>query len=505
MNRLLLIVFVLLALTIAPSLAQHAIDQTTFLPGSASAPSVAVSLEYYTAIAYLTEIDGEIRAGVQLVPTNPATDDLWPDPVVFGPSSMPPRICWSRAGFTLAYADGGNVHLFQADHNGNWNLDEPAIFTPGGEIVGLDLWGVPTDAAGHAVFLSIDDDIDPSYNVDFRVHFASYSSYSGWSGLGMRVEDLTLRPSSQVSWEYGPAGPWPAIYYLDGNMAEPGLYRISQGDTGWTPPFFIPGDGASGPTSFGSEIDVARHQSVGIVGLGPQPTCPCGTVHFVARDVYSSWQPEENITVNHGHFDWPYTPSIDADWNDVMHLFWYQRTSSEYLEPLRDALEYWTYDDGQWTDRGGFLDHLDRGLGWRVDLGVAPDGTASVLAWSKTDTIDGEPQLEQIFMARSTAVTAAPGEIVPVPVIELAAWPNPFNPRVNLAVTVPRDGVVRVEVYDARGRRVRRVHDGLLTAGRHEFAWDGTLINGLSAPSGVYFAQVVAGGGKVVRKVVLAE
>ena len=504
MNRPLLLALALLALTISPTLAQHAIDQTTFLPSSAYAPSVAVSAEYYTAIAYLTEIDGQPQAAVQLVPTNPATDDIWPDPVVFGPSAIPPRVCWSRDGFTLVYAAGGNVHAHHADHNGNWDLDEPAVFTPGGEVVGLDLWGVPSDAAGHAVFLSIDDDIDPSYDADCRVHFASRSSYSGWSDLELRIDGLLVQPSSQVSWHTGPAGPWPAIYYLAGPFGAPELFRINREETGWTPPSHIPGDGASGPTSLTTEFDVVRTVNEGIVGLGPQPTCPCGSIHFLWRDDYH-WQPEEDITVNHDHYDWPFSPRIDADWNDVMHVFWYQLASAPNLEPHRDSLEYWTFEDGQWTDRGGFLDHLERGLGWRVDVGVSPDGTASVMAWSKTDTIAGEPQLEQVFMARSTEAMAAPSAAVPAPVVELAVWPNPFNPRLNLAVTVLRDGMVRVEVFDARGRRVQRVYDGLLTAGRHELVWDGTLTSGRAAPSGVYFAQVVAGGGKVVRKVVLAE
>jgi hypothetical protein len=283
------------------------------------------------------------------------------------------------------------------------------------------------------------------------------------------------------------------------------LFRISRGEAGWSAPIHVPGDGASGPTSFEWEIDVARFTLLGIVGLGPQPTCPCGTIHFVTQDWSGDWLPEDNLTVHHDHFNWPFSPRIDIGWDNVEHVFWYQRTSSEFMEPLGGALEYWTFDDGSWTDRGSFLDDFDRGIGTRVDVGVTPDGARSVLAWSRTDTIDGEPQLEQVFLARSTTLTAAPPADLPRPAVALAAWPNPFNPRVNLAVTLPVAGALRLDVYDARGRHVRRVHHDAVSAGRHAFAWDGTLTSGRKAPSGVYFAQATYDAGKVVRKLVLTE
>ena len=45
----------------------------------------------------------------------------------------------------------------------------------------------------------------------------------------------------------------------------------------------------------------------------------------------------------------------------------------------------------------------------------------------------------------------------------------------------------------------------MLDAGRHEFAWDGTLDGGQRAPSGIYFARAAAGVGSEVCKLVLTE
>lgn len=502
MRRPLIALFFLVA-TVAS--AQHVIDQATFPPDAAYAPSVAVSLDNYTAIAYVTETEAipEPQVAVQLVPTNPDTDEIWPDPVFFGPGSEP-RICWSRDGFTLAFVSADAVLIYQSDLAGTWDHEDPEIIHPGGVVIGLDLWGVPTDAAGHAVFLSIDDSLDPPDN-QCRVHFTSRSSYWGWSELQTLVDGIGRRPGSQVSWVYGPAGPWPAVYYLTGSGWEAELYRIFMTDTGWTAPLHVPGDGASGPTSFESSFDVARSADVGIVGLGAQPTCPCGSIHFLKHDDVGGWQPEERITVDHGYYDWPFSPHIDMGLDGVMHLFWYQLTSGSQLDPRTDHLEYWIHDDGAWTNAGHFLEHLDTGIGWRVDIGVSPNASASVLAWSHTDTIDGEPQLEQIFMARSTTITAVANNELSGPAVGLSVRPNPFNPSTTLAYSLPAPGRSSVSIYDTRGRSLRTLRSGYQDAGLYETTWDGCDTAGRAMPSGVYFARFECDAGESMQKLVLVR
>jgi hypothetical protein len=73
------------------------------------------------------------------------------------------------------------------------------------------------------------------------------------------------------------------------------------------------------------------------------------------------------------------------------------------------------------------------------------------------------------------------------------AGPNPFNPTTTLRWSLLRDGRVRIVIYDARGRRVRRLVDAVLS-GPHWYArtWDGRDDAGGLAPSGVYFARFEA-------------
>ncbi len=91
-----------------------------------------------------------------------------------------------------------------------------------------------------------------------------------------------------------------------------------------------------------------------------------------------------------------------------------------------------------------------------------------------------------------------------------AAWlapaaPNPFNPRTTLRWGLRAAGAARLEVFDARGRRVRTLLDGVQAAGDHVTVWDGRDDRGAAAPSGVYFGRLVAGGGTRQQKLHLVR
>ena len=74
------------------------------------------------------------------------------------------------------------------------------------------------------------------------------------------------------------------------------------------------------------------------------------------------------------------------------------------------------------------------------------------------------------------------------------AWPNPFNPRINLAYELPRDTVVRLAVYDLRGREVAVLADGPHSAGQYTVSWDGRAAGGHVVPAGVYLAIAESDG-----------
>lgn len=85
------------------------------------------------------------------------------------------------------------------------------------------------------------------------------------------------------------------------------------------------------------------------------------------------------------------------------------------------------------------------------------------------------------------------------------AYPNPFNPRVEIELALARPSHVSLTVVDVAGRLVRELQVGDLPAGDHAFTWDGTDRAGRPQGSGTYFYRVVAGDESRVGKLVLVR
>jgi hypothetical protein len=89
--------------------------------------------------------------------------------------------------------------------------------------------------------------------------------------------------------------------------------------------------------------------------------------------------------------------------------------------------------------------------------------------------------------------------------LELSSYPNPFNAGTQLSFVLPAAGPAELWICDALGRQVVQLRQGPQEAGRHVAAWEGLDSRGQSVGSGVYFAQLRAGGQVVTRKVVLVR
>lgn len=86
-----------------------------------------------------------------------------------------------------------------------------------------------------------------------------------------------------------------------------------------------------------------------------------------------------------------------------------------------------------------------------------------------------------------------------------SAWPNPCNPRTTVELrlaepqTAPAAASARLEILDARGRRVRLIRGGAVINGSLQMDWDGTRDDGRDAATGRYFYRIgwqgLQGGG----------
>ncbi len=79
-------------------------------------------------------------------------------------------------------------------------------------------------------------------------------------------------------------------------------------------------------------------------------------------------------------------------------------------------------------------------------------------------------------------------------------YPNPFNPTTNIEFALPKNGYVKLVVYDLMGRVVSQLVDGVLNAGYHKVNFNGTNLS-----SGVYFYSLKADNFSSVKKLMLLK
>lgn len=70
------------------------------------------------------------------------------------------------------------------------------------------------------------------------------------------------------------------------------------------------------------------------------------------------------------------------------------------------------------------------------------------------------------------------------------AYPNPFNPTVNIDFTIPVESEIRITIYDVLGRNIFNLKQDFDGAGKYRFQWHGLKDSGAPIASGVYLVSI---------------
>ena len=91
------------------------------------------------------------------------------------------------------------------------------------------------------------------------------------------------------------------------------------------------------------------------------------------------------------------------------------------------------------------------------------------------------------------------------PVTSFIRSPNPLQHGMatTLHFSLRSEQVVDLSVVDATGRRIATLASGMMAAGDHSIAWDGTAVDGTRVGSGVYFARLRAEKTKLEQRMLV--
>ena len=84
-------------------------------------------------------------------------------------------------------------------------------------------------------------------------------------------------------------------------------------------------------------------------------------------------------------------------------------------------------------------------------------------------------------------------------------YPNPFNPTTLIKYDLPGHTLVVMDIYDARGRKIKNLVYSEQTSGYHSIVWDATNQAGELVPAGVYIYRINAGNNVQTKKMILVK
>ncbi|MEM6335285.1 MAG: T9SS type A sorting domain-containing protein [Bacteroidota bacterium] len=166
----------------------------------------------------------------------------------------------------------------------------------------------------------------------------------------------------------------------------------------------------------------------------------------------------------------PYDARFSSRWED---LFPNGVPEPADFEPHQvDLLDFFQPGDEIFIRFRLFSDNVSNGYGWVIDnLEIQPNAPVS----SESEEVPDVAFLE-------------------------AAYPNPFQSETTVGFVLDQPAKVKLTVYDTAGRRLERLVEGTLSAGRHQAKWAPA-----SAASGTYLLVLETPDRVVTRKVVLTQ
>ena len=100
-----------------------------------------------------------------------------------------------------------------------------------------------------------------------------------------------------------------------------------------------------------------------------------------------------------------------------------------------------------------------------------------------------------------SSVTKIDDQILPYQFTTSSAYPNPFNPSVNIDIMVPYDRPMTLSILDLKGKEIEVISKNkIYRKGKNKITW-----HSKSHPSGIYFIKIQDNFRNVIKKIILLK
>jgi hypothetical protein len=172
------------------------------------------------------------------------------------------------------------------------------------------------------------------------------------------------------------------------------------------------------------------------------------------------------------------------------------------------AAAEWSFGASPAAAGGGFSMNVNvPGTAAAASINVEPGTlpTGPVTLWFRARDAAGNwgPAGAHYVVVNEEQRTDVEGGDIPRVTFVAGASPNPFRGTTRLRFGLAQAGSVELDLFDVRGRHVRRLSSGRLGAGFHIVTWDGRDALGQRVSSGVFFARLTTASGTLTSRIVL--
>ncbi|MBK6680219.1 MAG: T9SS type A sorting domain-containing protein [Ignavibacteriales bacterium] len=105
----------------------------------------------------------------------------------------------------------------------------------------------------------------------------------------------------------------------------------------------------------------------------------------------------------------------------------------------------------------------------------------------------------------STGITGNKDQLVEYSFNLKQNYPNPFNPETKIEFDLAEASLVKLEIFDVNGEKVKTLVNGDLPSGIQSIRWDGSNNLGNRVPTGVYMYTLTSGGKSSTKKMIVLK
>jgi Secretion system C-terminal sorting domain len=126
--------------------------------------------------------------------------------------------------------------------------------------------------------------------------------------------------------------------------------------------------------------------------------------------------------------------------------------------------------------------------------------------FSNGDTMEFDTsEILEITFGPDVSVEEMVEFISQIPIKFIKNYPNPFNPVTTISFEIGESGKAQVEIFNAKGQKVKTLLDDNLDIGAHSVDWTGNDSNNKRVSSGIYFYKVSVNGKQKIKKMLMLK